>query len=153
MSKVPTNADLKHRVVLCTSADVMIAGDTLLIQRKEVRECWAGIAPSREQLFSRDGIAIRESRDSASHKITIRYSPEQPISAAAWVFERRLKSEPRWFKVLGRQNLDEDSRFVVLRCRLVEERDDITAPATASAQTAPQNGSGAFTAKPQEVLL
>jgi len=133
MAKAPTTADLKHKVTICTSADVVIDAGRLVITRTGVREARAQIRESRESQFSRDGVAIRESRDSASHKIIIRYDASRPISAAAWIYEKRLKSEPRWYKVLGISDLEEAGLWHVLRCRLVEKSDDLSAPASAPA--------------------
>lgn len=144
MAKLPTSSDLKHRVMICTSQDVVVDGTTLVLARKGVRETWAMVAESREQLFARDGMAIREQRDAASHKITIRYNPDQPITSAAWVYEARLKSEPRWYKVLAISDLGEQGRFSVLRCRLVEKSDGLLAPAPKAATPADPATGGMF---------
>jgi hypothetical protein len=124
-----TISELSHRILLCTADDVMVAGQSIALKREAKRECWAKIEEHRGQRFYGDGgMAIQEGRDHSSHKITIRYRPDMPVSALAWIYEARLTSEPRWYKVLEGSDAGERGRYQVLRCRLVQMSDIIVAP-------------------------
>jgi head-tail adaptor len=127
---------LNHRVTLCSASDVLAEPGKLSLVREGVLTCWAAITPSRSSYFSREGAAVMERADYYSHHVFIRYRTDISVRSTAWVYEARLKSEPRWFKVVDVLNVDEDSRFWRLSCRLVEASDLVRppdAPGTAAA--------------------
>jgi head-tail adaptor len=125
--KRPKVSDYKHRITICTSVDV-VEGPLMVMTRKTAFDTWASIRSHRGALFSKDGVAIQEQRSNSSHEIMIRYRTDREISATAWIYEQRLKSSPRWFKVLSVEDADEDSRVWKFRCRLVERADDVSKP-------------------------
>lgn len=135
-SKFPDPKTFKHRIKLCSQSDVLVSNGAFAFARNVVWEQWASIEPSRGQMMFANGVAIRESTDSASHKICLRYRPDMQISSAAWIYEAPLKSPPRWFKVLSRTNVNEAGRFWELRVRLTQESDFI-APAIEPAVATP----------------
>lgn len=148
----PCTADLKHRVTVCSSADVVTRDGTLILTRTKAWDTWAKIEPHRGSMFSRDGYAIRESRDQPSHRITIRLRPSILISSAAWLYEARRVSAPRWFKILDVTEIGEAARFWEFAARLTERSDEITAPAEPG-EPCPASQSGLTVPLPSGVKL
>lgn len=125
---------LRHRVVLCTSDDVIISGSTIAIARREAARVYASIETKRGQQWTRDGLPAKDGREQSSHSITIRHRRGVKISAFAWVYHERKDEPPRWYKVIDRKETDPGGQydwFVTLSCRLVEEADDLVTPAPA----------------------
>ena len=135
--KRPTISALKHRVVLCSAQDVTIAGTAMVINRAAVTEAWARIEAKRGSFFGRDGTVVDESREKASHTVDIRYRTDLAIRSTAWLYEARLMSEPRWYKVLDVRDFDEDGRFWRFECRLVAASDLQQPPQPSTAQPTP----------------
>lgn len=77
-------------------------------------------------MFSRAGYNIMEDRNRQTHVATMRMRRDLEISSAAWIFEQRLQSGSRWFKVLGIK--EEDGTMLTLSLRLVERGDDLVSP-------------------------
>jgi hypothetical protein len=74
---------------------------------------------------------MNESRSKRTHIITMRYRWDLNISLMAWLYEQRMKSSPRWFKVLKvGQTETNGNQFFRLDCRLVERDDDLSHPTT-----------------------
>lgn len=121
-------ADRKHRVVLCSQKSDVDENGNLLIKRQGAIEGWACIDVAKASRFSNSGQVV--SKDEApTHVITMTYNPDVNISVAAWIYEHRLKSPPRWFKVLSVKNVEEKSRFMAMTVRLAEITDDAQKPA------------------------
>lgn len=130
--KAPTTADMKHRVTVCTSSDVVTNSGGLVLTRTAAWDAWAKIEARRGSLFSRDGVVVREGREQQSHVIVIKVRPSIVISSAVWLYEARRVSPPRWFKILNRREIGSGDRYWEFSARLVESSDDLTAPATAA---------------------
>lgn len=120
----------KHRVHVCRNEDVVVDGQ-LIFQRRSLFEGWAMIDPRRTQTFGADGHSIYEERDRRTHFIRMRYNPDVEYSVAAWLYEERRKSPPRWFKILFSGDEYETSQYWKFECRLMERGDDILQPITA----------------------
>jgi hypothetical protein len=118
---------LKHRVALCTMQDIVRSGDTMELRREAVQWAWAGIMNQQNlpNFMSRQGYTIKEPVDRPSHIITVRCHLELSYTSAAWVYEERLKSSPRWYKVLGTTEYD---NWIDLVCHLVEKSDKVMPP-------------------------
>ena len=118
---------LNHRIALCSMRDVVEAGGEMALTRHEVARLWAYIEPTSylASFLSRSGYAIQESAMSPTHLITIRNLPNIEISSAAWVYEEKRQSAPRWYKVLGFTDMD---NWVRLTTHLVERSDRAQAP-------------------------
>lgn len=123
-------ASLNHRVAICTSTDVVISSGTITIAREDVYHAWAKIENKQSSSFSREGFSIQQPLNRQTHLITIRYRRDIDISAMAWLYEERLQSGARWFKVLGVKDQDSSAQFITLSCRLVERGDDLVPPTT-----------------------
>lgn len=141
-----TIASMRHRVILCSQQDVVTAGGDLSLNRNDVAEMWANIVAKAASTFSPQGAAMEDPRNRRTHIITVRQRSDLNISVMAWVYEARLSSPPRWFKVL-RVNQTEGygSAMFDLECRLIERGDDIAEPDHAS--------SGPVVALPHGVAL
>ena len=123
-------ASLRHKVVLCRQSDVILSETEMRLNREDVAQMWASIEAKRSSTFSVNGAAVRDSKDARTHIIRVRYRSDLNISAMAWIYEARLKSSPRWFKVLS-VNQTEDgagSMYFLFDCRITERGDDIVAP-------------------------
>lgn len=133
-------SDLRNRVALCSMRDVVEKDGMMALTRHEVVRCWAQVKASTNLavMLSQRGYAIKDGFTQLSHNITIRAGIGVDITSAAWVYEERLKSQPRWYKVLG---FVEDGNWLVLSCHLVEKSDAVTPP---------QN---ALTAVPSNVIM
>lgn len=126
MAKMITISDLKHRLVVCSMDDViMSATGTYQLARKGIYTGWADITPKTPSTFAVNGFTVKESRDKPTHEITMRFRPDVEISSAAWLYEERRISAPRWFKIT--QVIEKDPWFCFY-CRLVERSDDATPP-------------------------
>lgn len=120
---------LRHKILLCSQRDVVV-GTELKLVREGAISAWAAIEVKAASMFSPNGAAMKESRSKRTHIITIRYRSDVQISAMAWIYEERLKSPPRWFKVLNvSQTEGGGSQYFIMEVRLVERGDDISAPA------------------------
>src|SRR5262245_15938002 len=124
----PKAADLEHRIALCKQADVVVDSRTMELRRSDVVWTWARIKSFyglAAFINSQHGYAIIDGMTRATHSITFRYGMYLSIGSTAWVYERRRKTEPRWYKVLG---FAESSQWVTLNVRLVEKSDMVLPP-------------------------
>jgi hypothetical protein len=137
--KEPKISELKHRIALCTMKDVVIDQE-MHLSREAVTYCWANIEhmTNMASFLSRAGYAIMENAQRPTHRITVRAGLDLEYSSAAWVYEQRLRSPPRWYKVLG---FVDECDWVMLECHLVEKSDNV------------QPVDSALTAAPQDVVL
>jgi hypothetical protein len=117
----------KHRVAICRAEDVVIDGQ-LVFQKRFIKEGWAMIETRRVQTFSQQNQAVFEEKDRRTHFIYMNYDPNLLLSTAAWLYEERRKSPPRWFKILFAGEEHDDSMFFQFDCRLIERGDDIMEP-------------------------
>ncbi|AFH19819.1 structural protein [Agrobacterium phage 7-7-1] len=120
--------DRKHRVIVCSQKSDVDDNGQLLISRTGSINGWAAIEPVKAIRFSKDGVSMQKDTFQPTHDITMNYNPDVNISVSAWVYEHRLKSPPRWFKVISVINVDECSQFMRLRSRLVESNDEVEKP-------------------------
>lgn len=128
MAKRTAIAELKHRVALCSMHDVVTEDGKMVLVRQDVAKFWVKIEPRTSSMFSQAGYSIQEPRDRQTHLITMRFRRDFDISSAAWVYEERLQSGARWFKVLGIKEQGEDGEFMTLSAKLIERGDDLTPP-------------------------
>jgi hypothetical protein len=117
----------KHRVQVCSAEDVVVNGK-LEFRQKFIYDGWAMINPRRTQTFSMEGQTVFEEKDRRTHFIHMRYNPNVLLTTSAWIYEARLKSPPRWFKILFSGDEYEDSRYFKFDCRLMSTGDDILEP-------------------------
>jgi len=104
------------------------------LARKEAANFWAEIVPVRSSAFSPNGAAMNEARSTLTHRIKIRYQSDLNVSIMAWIYEARIKSSARWFKILKvTQTEDKTFEYLIFDCRLVERGDDIIAPSNGPA--------------------
>ena len=105
--------------------DVVLEGDAMTLSREAVVFTWANIVHQWNQpsFLGAAGYAVKELAERPTHLITVRYGLQLEYSSAAWVYEQRLKSPPRWYKIVG---FSEQERWVMLHCHLVEKSDKVT---------------------------
>lgn len=120
-------ARMKHRVVLCSMDDVVTKDGEMILSREGIREVWASIDDRRDTLQDVSGFTLDKNKERQSQLITTRYMYDLNIQSTAWIFERRRKSAPRWFKVLG---AIEHRLVFIFSTRLVERSDIVTPPTT-----------------------
>lgn len=119
-------AKLKHRVKLCSQADVVTGDGEFTLSRATVLTVWAGIEVKQSSMFNREGgFAIGEANTRQTHVITTRYRRDIDIGQTAWIYEERLQSAPRWFKVLAVSDYDE---CWIFKCRLYQQGEAAVAP-------------------------
>lgn len=123
-------AQFKHRVAVCSMRDVVTEDGQMSLSRKDVYHCWAAIFPKAQSMFSGDGDAIRQSRETRTHKIVIRFRRDIDFTQAAWFYEERLQSGARWFKLLKMVEQGEDGAYLEADCRLVERGTSLSVPVT-----------------------
>lgn len=128
-----TIAAFKHRVAICSMQDVVNEAGEMRLTRKDVYHAWAKIIVSVSSQFSKEGQAVNQSRNSRTHKIIIRMRRDIDFTVAAWLYEERLQSPPRWFKVLSYQEQGEAGEYLELDCRLTERGEEASKPATGEA--------------------
>lgn len=127
MQKPRKISQLRHRVQLCSQKDIVVQGN-MFFTREGVTEVWAEVLAKNPQVFGLGGDAINE-REKRSHTIRIRYRTDIAVTSYAWLYEKRLKSPPRWFKVLKVTETEESgSQFYIFDVRLVERSDEALPP-------------------------
>lgn len=128
-----TARDLKHIVMLCTSNDVVTDDGKLILIRENVVTTWMKIEVKAASSFSRAGYNLDENTNKQTHIATMRFRRDFDISTAAWIYEERLQSGARWFKIIGVK--EEDGKFMVLALHLVERGDNLVEPVAEDAAT------------------
>ena len=134
MSKRPVPyriADFRHRVAVCTMEDVVETNGTMTLTRKPAYNAWAHINPVRLSMFSRENYAIMQPDGERSHDIVIRQRPDIDLSSAAWLYEERLKSGSRWFKVLRMVAYEENGEYWRIDALLSERGTNANRPVEA----------------------
>lgn len=137
---MPLICELRYRIALCTMHDVVSENGHMLLRRKEIAKLWAkiesivGVPPYLSPL----GFNIMTGVDVASHRIWLRARARLDVTSAAWCFEERRASAPRWYKVLG---VSDDREWVCLNTKLMEASDNAVAPA------------GLLSAEPSDIAL
>jgi len=122
-------ASLRHRVHLCTQSDVVEDGD-LRLNREGVLTMRASIERWASTEFSPAGAAMRNARNRRSHVIRTRYHPDLNVSALAWIYEERLNSAPRWFKIVNVSQTENKGRpLFMFDVRVHERGDNLVQPA------------------------
>lgn len=127
-------ANFRHRVAICSMDDIAMADGFMSLVRKDVYHCWAFIQDYEGSTYSKAGYVVQEKVDDKSHLIFVRYRSDMNFSSAAWIYEARLKSSPRWFKILETQNWKEMGRYNCFSCKAVELSDLATTPQTQKPQ-------------------
>ena len=126
--KRPSIAQLAHRVAVCSQQDVVIDGDTINLVRRDAYHAWCAIENKMSSMYSPNGMAIMDDRNRQTHIITVRFRRDIDIASTAWLYEERLQSGNRWFKVLGIKETDDRGEFMVLSCRLIERGSESAPP-------------------------
>jgi hypothetical protein len=109
--------------------DVVEKDSVISLSRAPVAEMWAKIyaLPHLPSFISPMGFAIKETANRVTHWITLRYKADLDFTSAAWVYERRLKSPPRWYKVVGYYD---NEPWIVLHAHLTEKSVEANPPRT-----------------------
>jgi hypothetical protein len=129
-------AKLKYRVALCSMKDVVESDGTMSLTREGVTWTWAAItsAVNLPSFMGVSGYAVLESTSRMTHKIVTRALPHLDITSAAWIYEERGISAPRWYKFLGVAESDCWWSFSV---HLVEKSDNVQPPVTNALRAQP----------------
>lgn len=131
MSKLPRPykiADFRHRVAICTMQDVVESNGMMALSRKDVYHCWAYIDHVRLSAFAKGGFSVKDLIDERTHSIVIRYNRTIDYTTSAWIYEERLQSGPRWFKLLRHVVSNEDGEYLICDAKLVERGDEVRKP-------------------------
>jgi hypothetical protein len=112
--------EFRYRVQICSQLDVVEDGSTISLSRVPAAKLWAKVyaLPHLPSNLSPAGFYVKEDANRVTHWITVRYKVDIDFTSAAWIYEERLKSPPRWYKVLG---FYDNLPWVVLHCHLVEK--------------------------------
>lgn len=125
--------ELKHRVSICSAKDVVVNASEMTIKRDAAFDAWAKIEAKAGAQFSVSGFAIQQDRNARTHKIYIKYRRDVEIGSAAWIYEPRLSSSPRWFKIIKVTDMHECGETWCFDCRLVERGDQVETPQSVDA--------------------
>lgn len=125
MAHVPIGSK-KNRILVCSSADVVSNKSTMTLVRAGLFSGWAYIKPKKGSQFTRDGYTYGQKNEFVTHTITMNYRPDVDITTAAWLYEDRRLSLPRWFKVLN--VMETDPREWVFEVRLTEKSETGAVP-------------------------
>lgn len=124
-------ASLRHKIILCRQEDVVISEEGLRLNRDAVATLWAGIDPVRPSAFSPNGATMREGKAIRTHMIFTRYRWDLNVSVMAWIYEARLRSVPRWFKIVSvSHSEDKGNSLWSFYVRLIERGDEISQPSS-----------------------
>ena len=113
------------RVQFCSGNDIVTESQNLILSRGVVLESWAAIEAKKSSSFSRNGSSL-DKESIRTHCITITTRRNIDFTNAAWIYQERKQSSPRWFKIIGQTECGDQTEF---DCRLVERGDHITKPA------------------------
>jgi hypothetical protein len=107
---------------MCRQQDVVVSADTMELVRTSVVWTWARIKSyyGVPAFMSQAGYAIIDPHNRATHAVTIRGGLEIDITATAWIYEKRRKSAPRWYKILG---FTDPVGWIHMTARLIEKSD------------------------------
>lgn len=108
--------------------DVVDKNGQMQLVRETVTWLWAQVdaALNLPSFISPMGYSFHESRDAwATHRVILRAASGLEVTSAAWVYEQRLKSSPRWYKILG---FTESDAWLLLNTHLIERSDKATPP-------------------------
>lgn len=108
--------------------DVIDTAGQMSLTRKNVYHCWASIKVSQGSLFNAEGSAVRQAESVRTHRVYIRFRRDIDFTQAAWLYEERLQSGARWFKILAVRDCDESGNLLEADCRLVERGVLLQAP-------------------------
>jgi head-tail adaptor len=123
-------ASLRHRLILCRQEDVVTENGEFKLNRSSVVAIWASIKEKFPSNITNQG-ASTEDRNLRSHVIMSRYAPHINLSSMAWLYEARLKSSPRWFKILRvGQTETAGTLYFKVDARLTERGDHVVNPDT-----------------------
>lgn len=114
--------EFRHRLRICSEKDVVNNGN-MSLSRDDIYSGWAKIEPKKSSQFAGNGVAI--SGDARTHKIYMNYRRDMQMSGKAWLYEERLQSAPRWFKILS---VIDDGCYWCFDCKLTERGDGLIPP-------------------------
>lgn len=120
--------EFRHSVVLCSSKDVIESEEDVSITKTEVVKRWAKIE-TRKPFSKWNTYGYSEDNDAnePTHRIVFYMDRTMDISSTAWVYEKRLQSGDRWYRVVSIKELDEGSLYTVMNC-VLKQRGDTLAP-------------------------
>lgn len=118
-------ADRKHKLLVCRADDVVIDGAEIRLEKSGIYAGWAAIKAKKPSTYVPQGVTVGEPVDKPTHVITMNFRSDVEITSAAWLYEARLKSPPRWFKILS---LVEGCDYFEFHCRLTERSDIAPVP-------------------------
>lgn len=123
----PKISDLRHRIAICTMKDVVEKDGTMSLLRNPVALTWGWIMGQQTvpSFLTQGGYAYLEKFDRITHRIMVRIQLDIDYTAAAWVYEERRVSPPRWYKVVGTFEFE---RWIFLNCHLQESSDKVQPP-------------------------
>lgn len=120
-----TIAERKHRLTLFTANDIVLNGAEIILSKKSIYTGWGKIEAKSPSTYAPQGVTVEESREKPNHVISMNYRSDILISSAAWIYETRLKSAPRLFKILS---VIETCDLFKFYCRVTERGDNVIAP-------------------------
>jgi hypothetical protein len=107
--------------------DVIEKDGNMSLAREARMWVWAHVdaALNLPSFISQAGYAIFNPVSQATHRVIIRAASGVEATTAAWVYEKRLRSSPRWYKVLG---WTESDMWLLLNTHLMERSDQAQPP-------------------------
>lgn len=120
-----TIAERKHRLTIFRADDVVINGASIVLKKEAIYKGWGKIEAKAPSTFAPQGVSVEENVAKHNHIISMNYRSDILISSAAWIYEERLKSAPRLFKILS---VTETCELFKFYCRLTERGDNAILP-------------------------
>jgi head-tail adaptor len=118
-------ASYRNRIVICSMSDVVEDNQMMRLKREAAIYTWAKINEEKKSSFAPSGFTVLEPSERTTHQVFIRARREVNFSSSAWIYEARLQSAPRWFKIIS---LSEYKEEVCFACHLVERSDSVSRP-------------------------
>jgi hypothetical protein len=120
-----TIAERKHRLTLFRAEDIVINGSSIVLKKEAIYKGWGKIEAKTPSTFAPQGVSVEENVAKHNHIISMNFRPDILVATAAWVYEERLKSPPRLFKILS---VIETCDLFKFYCRLTERGDNAILP-------------------------
>jgi head-tail adaptor len=120
-------ATMKDLIYISSMKDDVENGQ-MVFRREGALRCWARIDDWRPSYIAPTGYTVENPEHKKTHEIYIRYRTDFIFTTGAWIYNERLKSAPRWFKILGSNDVDEAGRFTCFWCELMQHSDSANQP-------------------------
>ena len=128
--------DFRHRVTLASAQDIVVNASQIIIRKEAVHEAWAAIIEEKQSYQAPGGTTLviegtQDTRNTPTHCIYMNYRADMDVTSRAWIYEARLKSAPKWYKILSVGDYEQRGLYWEFKVRLTEQGEVASPPVVA----------------------